>query len=85
MVEEVVWSARQQRHDSKVSDLASDLVTIPYEEESQLGFALEYRQAAPGGFCGQRRMFVIKEDIESANRDGWGKNWEKIKVPPGYD
>lgn len=32
MVEEVVWSVPQQRHDSKVSDLASDLVTVPYEE-----------------------------------------------------
>jgi hypothetical protein len=86
MVEEVVWSAPQQRLDSKVSShLASDVVTIPYEEECQPGFALVYRQAVPGGFCGQRRMFVMKEEIESANREGGGKNWEKIRVPPGYD
>jgi hypothetical protein len=39
------------------------------------------RQAAPGGFCGQRRMFVMKRDLETANTNGTGKNWEKIKVP----
>ena len=85
MVEEVVWSAPQQRHGSKVEGhLPSDAVTTPFEEASQPGFALLYRKAEPGGFCGQRRMFVMKEDIESANTDGGGKNWEKIKVPAGY-
>ncbi|EFQ98325.1 hypothetical protein MGYG_01358 [Nannizzia gypsea CBS 118893] len=38
------------------------------------------RIASPGGFCGQRRMFVMAEDIEKANRNG-AKNWEKIPVP----
>jgi hypothetical protein len=28
-------------------------------------------------------MFVMKEDIESADTDGGGKNWEKVKVPAG--
>ncbi|KIX07933.1 uncharacterized protein Z518_02587 [Rhinocladiella mackenziei CBS 650.93] len=41
------------------------------------------REAAPGGFCGQRRMFVMKRDLETANTGGTGKNWEKIRVPPG--
>jgi hypothetical protein len=77
MVEEVVWSARQKRHNSKVSG------HLPLEEGSQPSFASVYRQAAPGGFCGQRRMFVMKEDLQSANTDGGGKNWEGIKVPPG--
>lgn len=43
------------------------------------------RQASPGGFCGQRRMFVMKNDLERANTDGSGKNWQKVPVPPGAD
>ncbi|GBF67249.1 hypothetical protein TMEN_9972 [Trichophyton mentagrophytes] len=38
------------------------------------------RIASPGGFCGQRRMFVMVDDIEKANRNG-AKNWKKIPVP----
>ncbi|KAM5436033.1 hypothetical protein McanMca71_000218 [Microsporum canis] len=38
------------------------------------------RRAAPGGYCGQRRMFVMDEDVEKANKNG-AKNWEKIPVP----
>lgn len=38
------------------------------------------RAAAPGGFCGQRRMFLMKRDLASANRRG-EKNWEKVFVP----
>jgi hypothetical protein len=75
MVEEVVWSTTQQRHDSRASGhLPSNVVATPLEEASQPWFALLHRQAAPGGFCGQRRMFVMKEDIENANTDGGGKN-----------
>ena len=39
------------------------------------------RIADAGGFCGQRRMFVMKDDLEKANSNGWGKNWEVVKVP----
>ncbi|WEW61002.1 hypothetical protein PRK78_006491 [Emydomyces testavorans] len=43
-------------------------------------FRMVERRATPGGFCGQRRMFLMKRDIELANRRG-DKNWEKIPVP----
>ena len=36
--------------------------------------------ATPGGFCGQRRLFVISDIQNGTNRDG-KKNWEKIPVP----
>ncbi|KAI1935130.1 hypothetical protein LOZ66_005436 [Ophidiomyces ophidiicola] len=38
------------------------------------------RRAGLGGFCGQRRMFLMKPDVEAANRRG-EKNWEKVSVP----
>ncbi|ORX93222.1 cryptococcal mannosyltransferase 1-domain-containing protein [Clohesyomyces aquaticus] len=41
------------------------------------------RNADAGGWCGQRRMFVMKKDLAKANGDGWGKNWEKVKIPWG--
>lgn len=47
-------------------------------------FELVTRTARPGGFCGQRRMFVMKENLEDANIKGMGKNWQKIPVPTGW-
>ena len=46
-------------------------------------FSHVQRVARPGGFCGQRRMFVMKQDVEKANTAGAGKNWEKVPVPWG--
>jgi hypothetical protein len=43
-------------------------------------YELVEREAAPGGFCGQRRMFVMKQNLTEANRKA-EKNWEKIPVP----
>lgn len=43
-------------------------------------FEMVERVATPGGFCGQRRMFLMKRDLGAANRRG-EKNWEKIPVP----
>lgn len=39
-------------------------------------------QATPGGFCGQKRLFVIL-DIHNGTNKGGRKNWEKIAVPAG--
>lgn len=44
-------------------------------------FQVVHRPAPVGGFCGQRRLFVMKNNIEAANRQHSGKNWEKIHVP----
>lgn len=45
------------------------------------GFATVERVAQPGGFCGQRRLFVMLDDIESANAAHAGKNWRSIPLP----
>ena len=37
--------------------------------------------AQPGGFCGQRRLFVMKPDFQEANQEQGGRNWQKIAVP----
>ncbi|EEP78497.1 predicted protein [Uncinocarpus reesii 1704] len=42
-------------------------------------YQLIERSASPGGFCGERRMFVMQKDVEIANRYGGGKNWEEIR------
>jgi hypothetical protein len=41
------------------------------------------RTATPGGWCGLRKMFVMKSDLQKANYKGKGKNWDKIPVPRG--
>ncbi|MCJ1249326.1 hypothetical protein MMC30_006549 [Trapelia coarctata] len=38
--------------------------------------------ATPGGFCGQRRVFVMLDMKDGTNKDG-KKNWEKLPVPRG--
>lgn len=37
--------------------------------------------AEPGGFCGQRRLFLMKKDLKEANGNYRGKNWEKGPFP----
>lgn len=39
------------------------------------------RFAEPGGFCGQRRLFLMKQDLGKANSIFGGKNWEKGVFP----
>ena len=41
------------------------------------------RTATPGGFCGQRNMFVMKDNLEEANENvkEESRNWDKIPVP----
>ena len=36
--------------------------------------------ATPGGFCGQKRLFVMLDIRNGTNKDG-KKNWEKLPVP----
>jgi hypothetical protein len=36
--------------------------------------------AAPGGYCGQKRLFVMLDMKNGTNKDG-KKNWQKISVP----
>ena len=38
--------------------------------------------ATPGGFCGQKRLFVMLDMQNGTNKDG-KKNWEKLLVPTG--
>jgi hypothetical protein len=40
-----------------------------------------WETAAPGGFCGQRRLFVLLKDLAAANTAGTDKNWIKMPVP----
>ncbi|KAM5465984.1 hypothetical protein MauCBS54593_006232 [Microsporum audouinii] len=61
--------------------VVKEKVWVNGEDESQPGsFQMLERRAGAGGFCGQRRMFVMKEDINAANKKG-EKNWEKLPVP----
>jgi hypothetical protein len=42
--------------------------------------------AEPGGFCGQKRLFVLPGDFEKANEkvagESGGENWRRIMEPP---
>jgi hypothetical protein len=70
MVDELVWDRRP-----------ADRSQAPFIPPEQGRFSVVHRQAPAGGFCGQRRMFVMKEDVEKANREGKGKNWDKVRIP----
>ena len=52
-------------------------------EKDRLGGRWEMVEeiAEPGGFCGQRRLFLMKKDLENANKDSRGRNWEKGPFP----
>ncbi|OCK76269.1 glycosyltransferase family 69 protein [Lepidopterella palustris CBS 459.81] len=63
--------------------VVEEKVWVPNEQDGQGSYKVLNRVADAGGFCGQRRMFVMKRHLETANADGWGKNWENVKVPRG--
>ena len=44
------------------------------------GFRDLETRATPGGYCGQKRLFVMLEIKNGTNKDG-KKNWEKIPIP----
>jgi hypothetical protein len=41
----------------------------------------EEMKVLPGGFCAQRRLFVMKKDLLRSNSVQSGRNWDKIRVP----
>jgi hypothetical protein len=54
-------------------DLSAD---VPSQDLG--GQWMDTRQTAhAGGFCGQRRLFVMKRDLRDANKQHSGRNWEK--------
>jgi len=59
-----------------------------YDEGSEMkgtgsgAFRMVKAIAAPGGFCGQRRLFVMLDMKSGTNKNG-KKNWEKLPVPKG--
>jgi hypothetical protein len=62
------------------------MLNLPLPESERKGSWVnkEVEKVMPGGFCGQRRLFVMQGDLEKANKDGKGENWLKISVPRGY-
>ena len=44
------------------------------------GFRDVETHASPGGYCGQKRLFVML-DIRNGTNKGGKKNWEKIPIP----
>lgn len=76
------------RREHTPGTLAEDRVWIPADPDAegiQRGgrFETVMRVAEPGAWCGQRKMFVMKENLNEANRGRKHKNWESIRIPPG--
>ena len=57
---------------------AKDLV-LPEDRSGRWEMTKEV--VKPGGFCGQRRLFVMKQELERSNRDRSASNWETIPLP----
>jgi Cryptococcal mannosyltransferase 1 len=85
LVNEVVWSLDPRpAQDVNLSQPLGH--TIPSSDATSIEhFSIVQRRATAGGFCGQRRMFVMKKDLQEANTEDGGRNWEKVKVPAGYN
>ncbi|OCK97816.1 glycosyltransferase family 69 protein [Cenococcum geophilum 1.58] len=83
-VSKIGYPEHNPRRTHAAGSLVQEKVWIPNEHAKQWGsFEIVNRIADAGGFCGQRRMFVMKDDLEKANSNGWEKNWEVVKVPSG--
>ncbi|OCL04636.1 glycosyltransferase family 69 protein [Glonium stellatum] len=83
-VSKVGYPEYNPRQTHAAGSVVQEKVWIPHGHTKQrVSFETLDRIADAGGFCGQRRMFVMKDDLEQANLNGWGKNWEKIKVSLG--
>jgi hypothetical protein len=55
-------------------------IEVPKEHMSGSWMSTE-EVAMPGGFCGQRRLFVMMPDFSEANKEQTGRNWEKGMWP----
>lgn len=84
-VDEMAWTGGTRDGISKPQgDLRSRVVGASRSTAEVSGhFDLVHRKAQPGGFCGVRRLFVMKQDIAAANKKGSGKNWENVAFPWG--
>ena len=83
-VSKIGYPEHNPRRTHAAGSLVQEKVWIPNEHAKQRGsFEIVNRIADAGGFCGQRRMFVMKDDLEKVNSNGWEKNWEVVKVPSG--
>ena len=81
-VSKIGYPEHNPRRTHAAGSLVQEKVWIPNEHAKQQGsFEIVNRVADAGGFCGQRRMFVMKDELEKANSNGWEKNWEVVKVP----
>lgn len=58
-----------------------DLDTWVEKKELRGKWEMLEETTLPGGFCGQRRLFLMKKDLKKANEEGEGKNWEKGPFP----
>ncbi|EEP80205.1 predicted protein [Uncinocarpus reesii 1704] len=80
IVSKINYPEYNPRRLDKPGQLVEHNVWMSNQDTNGDSFQMLQRPAAPGGFCGQKRMFLMKRDFESANRHG-RKNWEKVPVP----
>ncbi|WEW61701.1 hypothetical protein PRK78_007193 [Emydomyces testavorans] len=82
IVNTVFYRSYNPRRLHNPGQLVKEKVWVTDTQKPQRGsFQMLERLAAPGGFCGQRAMFVMQKDVEAANSNGSGKNWEEIEAP----
>jgi hypothetical protein len=70
-----IWVYDDLEHAKKEENAKS-----PYRGQLKGGYKQLEITAPPGGYCGQHRLFVMRDMTEETNRDG-AKNWQKLPVP----
>ncbi|KAF2496435.1 hypothetical protein BU16DRAFT_509484 [Lophium mytilinum] len=78
------WPEHNYRRTHEAGTMVEERVWVRVGSDRIGGrWEIQRRVADAGGWCGQRRMFLMKRDLGEANRDGWGQNWEEVDVPGG--
>ncbi|KAF2668351.1 hypothetical protein BT63DRAFT_414366 [Microthyrium microscopicum] len=77
-------SALNGEHNRNASMDAENGLSWPMPEEQMAGHWQKVEKVARGdGYCGKRGLMVMLTDLQKANRDGGGRNWELVKAPKG--
>ncbi|KAI1978286.1 hypothetical protein LOZ53_003003 [Ophidiomyces ophidiicola] len=75
----VAYSKDNPRRSHKPGQWVKQKIWVSDIQKPRRGvFKVVERRAPAGGFCGERRMFVMQKDIEGANKSGRGKNWDEV-------
>ncbi|KAF2189806.1 glycosyltransferase family 69 protein [Zopfia rhizophila CBS 207.26] len=83
IVSKIGYPEYNPRREHVAGARVEERVWVPEGDKGGGSFQNVERNADAGGWCGQRKMLVMKKDLGRADENGWWKNWENVKIPKG--